>query len=98
MPFIREGRSRRAWRRQVAQYLLDRVDAEEEVLFVSDDPAARAEMLRIAQMLPGDVIAEISVDPIDPRRTYLELRLAPAPIELDTGFRIVYPGERAVGE
>jgi hypothetical protein len=48
-------------------------------------------MLRVAQMLPRDVIAEIFEDPADPRMIYLELRLAPAPIQMDAGFRIVSP-------
>jgi len=55
-------------------------------------------MLKVAQLLPGDIIAEIYADPIDPHRTYLELRLAPAPIELDAGFRVVHSPNQAVGE
>lgn len=98
MPIIREGQSRRSWRREVAQLLLGRVDTDERVLFVSDHPEARYEMLKVAQLLPGDIIAEIYADPIDPHRTYLELRLAPAPIELDAGFRVVHSPNQAVGE
>ncbi len=91
MPFLSESRSRRAWRRQVAEYVLDRVDDEGWIRFHSRAPNARDEMLRVAQLLPNDVIAEIFEDPYDPHIVFLELRLAPAPIQLDAGFKIVHP-------
>ena len=66
-----------------------------EPLFSFED---RREMLRIARMLPPDVVAEIIADPHDPTRTYLEVTGVARPVELDSGFRIIRPdGERAVG-
>ena len=56
---FREGRSRKSWRREVASGLIQRVDSEGEVRFVGIHPADRAEMLRIAEMLPDDIIAEL---------------------------------------
>ncbi len=97
MPFIPESRSRRAWRRRVIDYVIDRVDTEGWIRFHSRAPGARAEMLKVAQSLPSDVIAEIFEDPYDPAVTYLELRLAPAPLQLDTGFRIVHPERQVYG-
>jgi hypothetical protein len=75
-PLFREGRSRRSWRREVAAGLLRRVDVEGEVKFVGTHPSDRAEMLRIAEMLPDDVIAELYEDPAYPGYTFMELRLA----------------------
>jgi hypothetical protein len=89
MPLFSEGRSRSTWRREVAQYLVDRVDAEGRARFVGTSLEDRREMLRIARMLPPDLIAEIVEDPYDPRRTHLEVRPLPAPVELDSGFRIL---------
>jgi hypothetical protein len=86
------------WRRQVAEYVLDRVDTEGWIRFVSREPGARREMLKIAEMLPADVIAEISEDPADPSLVALELRLAPAEVEVDAGFRIVHPRPEPVAE
>ena len=91
MPFMQESPPKRAWRRQVAEYVLDRVDTEGWVRFVSREPGARREMIKIAEMLPADVIASISEDPADPALVVLELRLAPAELERDAGFRIVHP-------
>jgi hypothetical protein len=93
MPFIPESRSRRAWRRQVAEYVLGRVDQEGWIRFHSRDPEARREMLKVAEMLPEDVIVELLEDAHDPEATYLELRLAPAAAKVDEGFRIVPPDE-----
>jgi len=76
-PMFREGRSRRSWRREVAAGLVRRVDAEGEARFVGTNPADRAEMLKIAEMLPEDVIAELYEDPAYPGYTFMELRLAP---------------------
>jgi hypothetical protein len=78
-PMFREGRSRRSWRREVATGLVQRVDAEGEVKFVGTHPADRGEMLRIAELLPDDVIAELYEDPAYPGCTFMELRLANAP-------------------
>jgi len=95
MPFIPESPSRRSWRRQVAEYVIDRVDTEGWVRFRSHAPNARREMLKVAEMLPNDIMAEIFEDPSDPGTVYLELQLAPAPIQLDAGFRIVHPDQHA---
>ncbi len=95
MPFIPESPSRRSWRRQVAEYVVDRVDELGWIRFHSRARNARRDMLKVAEMLPRDVIAEIFEDPYDPDVVYLELRLAPAPVQLDTGFRIVAPDQHA---
>jgi hypothetical protein len=95
MPFIPESPSRRSWRKQVVDYLVDRVDEEGWIRFRSRAHNARREMLKVAEMLPRDIMAEIFEDPNQPGTVYLELRLAPAPIQLDTGFRIVQPDQHA---
>lgn len=98
MPLFSEGRSRVAWRREVAEYLVQRVDRDGRARFVGTTLEDRREMLRIARMLPPDLIAEIVADPADPARTYLEVSATAAPPRLDTGFRIISTGEeRAVG-
>ena len=78
-PMFREGQSRRSWRREVAAGLVRRVDAEGEAKFVGTRPSDRVEMLRIAELLPEDVIAELYEDPAYPGYTFMELQLAPAP-------------------
>ena len=91
-PMFREGRSRRSWRREVAAGLVQRVDAEGEVKFVGTHPADRGEMLRIAELLPNDVIAELYEDPAYPGCTFMELRLANAPgIYTEPQLPIAYP-------
>ena len=91
-PVFREGRSRRSWRREVASGLLQRVDAEGEVRFVGTHPADRTEMLRIAEMLPDDVIAELYEDPAYPGCTFMELRLTGSYSAYDDpANEIVYP-------
>jgi len=91
-PMFREGRSRRSWRREVAAGLVQRVDSEGEVKFVGTHPADRSEMLRIAEMLPDDVIAELYEDPAYPGCTFMELCLAEAPVAFnDPEFNVVYP-------
>jgi hypothetical protein len=98
MPLFSEGRSRHAWRREVAEYLVQRVDRDGRARFVGTTLEDRREMLRIARLLPPDLIAEIIADATDPTRTYLEVSTAAAPPEYDTGFRIIETGEeRAVG-
>lgn len=91
-----EPRSRRAWRREVAAYLVNRVDATGHARFVAHTLAARREMLKVARLLPPDVVAEIYADPRHPTRTYMEVFLTPAPAEFEPGFRVVYP-DRAAG-
>ena len=102
-PLFREGRSRRSWRREVAQGLVDRLDAEGELKFVGTHPSDRAEMLRVAELMPEDVIAELYEDPNYPGCTFMELRLVPAGSLYDRGdFKVVYPEsdprQRAAGE
>jgi hypothetical protein len=91
-PMFREGRSRRSWRREVATGLVQRVDAEGEVKFVGTHPADRGEMLRIAELLPDDVIAELYEDPAYPGCTFMELRLANAPgVYTEPQMPVEYP-------
>lgn len=91
-PILREGRSRRSWRREIAAGLVHRVDAEGEVKFVGTRPSDRAEMVRIAQMLPEDIVAELYEDPAYPGCTFMELRLAAAPGRYEqASFQVVYP-------
>jgi len=100
MPLFSEGWSRGAWRREVAEYLVQRVDRDGRARFVGTTLEDRREMLRIARMLPPDVDVEILADPRDPTRTYLEVSATSTPVHLDSGFRIIRPGDedaRAVG-
>jgi len=83
--------SRRAWRRQVAAYLVRQVDDRGRARFVGHTLDARREMLKVARLLPPDVVTEIFADPRHPARTYMELSLAPAPPEYEPSFRLVYP-------
>lgn len=90
-PIFREGRSRRSWRREVAARLVERLDVEGELKLVGTHPSDRAEMLRVAELLPEDVIAELYEDPTYPGCTFMELSLAPS-VYNDTGqFKVVYP-------
>jgi hypothetical protein len=89
-PILSEGRSRRSWRREVTEGLVRRVDAEGEVKFVGTHPGDRAEMLKIAEMLPEDIVAELYEDPSYPGYTFMELRLA--------GYETVPDGSDQFGE
>jgi hypothetical protein len=89
MPFLREGRSRRAWRRDVADDLVDRLDREGELKLVGSRPEDRREMLRVAALLPADVIAELYEDPYYPGYTFMELRHLSAPVYRDPPVRVV---------
>jgi hypothetical protein len=95
MPFLPEMGSRRAWRREVAAYLVNRVDERGHARFVGHTLEARREMLKVLRLLPSDIVAEIFADPRHPTRTYLEVFLTPAPAVLDPGFRVVYPNRAA---
>lgn len=88
--------SRRAWRRQVAAYLVKQVDERGRARFVADTLEARREMLKVARLLPSDVIPEIFADPRRPTRTYMELYVVPTEAEFEPSFRVVYP-DRATG-
>jgi len=91
-PMFREGRSKRSWRREVAAGLVQRVDGEGEVRFVGTHPADRAEMLRIAEILPDDIIAELYEDPAFPGCTFMELSLGSVPVAFEEpNFNVVYP-------
>ena len=94
-PLFSEGRSRKAWRRQVAESLVERLDANEELRFVGSSPEDRREMLKIAEMLPHDVIAELYEDPAYPGYTFMEVRLTPEPVQMRSSLRIVYPDGRS---
>lgn len=96
MPLVTEGRSRQAWRREVAAYLLDRVDASGLARFVGESPQDRREMFKIARLMPDDVSVEIFEDPRLPGVTFMELRLVSAPPQAQPSFRLL-PADRAVG-
>jgi hypothetical protein len=89
MPFLPDAGSRRTWRREVAAYLVNRVDESGHARFVGHTLEARREMLKVVRLLPSDIVAEIFADPRHPTRTYLEVFLTPAPAEFDPGFRVV---------
>jgi hypothetical protein len=93
-PLFSEGRSRKAWRREVAESLVERLDANEELRFVGSTPEDRREMLKIAELLPHDVIAELYEDPAYPGYTFMELRLTPEPTRMQSSLRVVYPDRR----
>lgn len=95
MPMFRETRSRRAWRREVAELFVERLDREGELRFVGSSLDDRREMLRIAELLPEDVIAELYEDPYYPGLTFMELRFVAPPANYDIGLRVVYPDDRA---
>jgi hypothetical protein len=90
MPLFQEGRSRKAWRREVAAHIVGRLDREGEISFVGSRPEDRREMLRVAELLPDDVIAELYEDPYYPGMTFMEVRLVPEPIAYRS-TKIVYP-------
>ncbi|MFH1104786.1 MAG: hypothetical protein V1757_07565 [Actinomycetota bacterium] len=94
MPIFQEGRSRRVWRREVAQLLVDRLDREGHLRFVGSGYEDRREMLRIAELMPDDVVAELHEDPFYPGMTFMELRFAPRHHVDDSSLRIVYPERR----
>ena len=82
---------------------MEGLDVEGELRFVGTQPSDRAEMLRVAEMLPDDVIAELYEDPDYPGCTFMELRLVPAPALFDQPqFKVVYPEDdprrRAAGD
>jgi hypothetical protein len=89
MPLFRDGVSRAAWRRSVAAWVADRVDDRGTGRFVGSTVEDRREMLQVARMLPGHLLAEIYEDPHDPRRTILEVRAHARPVEMGSGFRII---------
>jgi hypothetical protein len=91
MPLFQEGPSRRAWRREVADHLVERLDAEGELHFVGSRPEDRREMLKIAGMLPDDVIAELYEDPSYPGMTFMEVRLVEARSRNRSPLRMTYP-------
>jgi hypothetical protein len=70
--------TRRAWRRQVAADMVERLDVEGELFLVGSGPEDRREMLRVAALLPDDVVAELYEDPWHPGYTFMEVRLLPA--------------------
>jgi len=87
--------SRRAWRRQVAAYLVRQVDERGRARFIGHTLDTRREMLKVARLLPSDVVTEIFADPRHPTRTYMAISLAPAPAEFEPSFRLVYPDSAA---
>ncbi len=94
MPLVREQLSRRAWRRRVAAQLVDRLDVEGELKFIGSRPQDRREMLKIAALLPEDVIAELYEDPAFPGQTFMELRLLPENSPGQARLRMTYDDGR----
>ena len=94
MPLFREQFSRRAWRRYMAERLVARLDAEEELRLVGSTPQDRREMLKIAALLPDDVIAELYEDPEYPGSTFMELRLLPTGGRARSPLRMTYQDGR----
>ena len=78
----------------MADSLVERLDANEELRFVGSTPEDRKEMLKIAEMLPHDVIAELYEDPAYPGYTFMEVRLTPQPVQMRSSLRVVYPDGR----
>ncbi len=94
MPLFQERRSRRMWRRDVAARLVDRLDREGELKLVGSRPEDRREMLKIAELMPDDVITELYEDLAYPGLTFMELRFAPEPRKFDGSLRLVYEERR----
>jgi len=88
-----EGQSRRAWRRRVADYVIRQVDHGGFARFVGLTPEDRREMLKVAEILPGDIEVEIFEDSRYPGRTYLEVRLVQQPSAAPPGFKVVFSDE-----
>jgi hypothetical protein len=99
VPLFAESRSRRTWRREVADYLIARVDRAGYVRFVGHDLETRREMIMVARILPRDIDVELYEDQRFPGQTFMELRLRPmAANPAEPSFRVVYPGDRGYGE
>ena len=94
MPIIRETLSKRAWRRQMAAQLVDRLDTEGELRYVGNTPQDRREMLKIAALLPEDVVAELYEDPALPGQTFMELRHLPEDHPGQGRLRMTYDDRR----
>jgi hypothetical protein len=99
MPLFAESRSRRAWRREVAELLVSRVDRAGYVRFVGYDLETRREMIMVARMLPHDIDVELYEDQRFPGQTFMELRLRPmAAMPSEQSFRVVHPGDTGYRE
>ncbi len=85
------------WRREVASHLTDRVDANGFVRFVGRNADSRKEMLKVAELLPPDLLVEVYEDMRHPECVFLEVRRDAAPPRVDPGFRLV-PGDTPTGE
>lgn len=94
MPLFQEGPSRRAWRRDVASHIVERLDAEGELRFVGSRAEDRREMLKIAALLPDDVIAELYEDLAYPGMTFMEVRLVEARSRGRSPLRMTYDDGR----
>jgi len=86
MPTLGERLSRRSWRRAVVAELVHRLDREGDLFFFGSGYEDRDEMLRIAGLLPSDVVAELYEDPAYPGYTFMEVRLIDAPYTYDDGY------------
>jgi hypothetical protein len=94
MPLLRERRSRRAWRRRVADDLVERLDREGELRLVGSRSEDRREMLKVAVLMPDDVIAELYEDPYYPGYTFMELRHVSGWAGEEPPVRVIYPEEQ----
>jgi hypothetical protein len=94
MPLFHEQPSRRAWRRYIAERLVARLDEEGDLRLVGSTPQDRREMLKIAGLLPDDVVAELYEDPAYPGSTFMELRLLPEAESSRSPLRMTYDDGR----
>ena len=81
------------WRREVADHLVDRLDAEGELRFVGSRPEDRREMLKIAGLLPRRRGCRLYEDPSYPGMTFMDLRLAHEQSRRSP-LRMTYPDSR----
>jgi hypothetical protein len=70
----------------VAAEVVERLDREGDLFFVGSGYEDRDEMLRIAGLLPGDVIAELYEDPAYPGYTFMEVRLIDTPYAYEEAY------------
>ena len=61
------------------------------------DVNARKDMLKVAELLPPDLIVEVYEDLRYPNCVFLEVRRSAAPPKADPGFRLL-PSDTATGE
>lgn len=75
----------------MAAYLVQQVDERGRARFVGHTLDSRREMLKVARLLPREVVSEIFPDPRHPTRTFMEIYLAPSMVDFEPSFRLVHP-------